>query len=215
MSDDNFVKFLMPDGTEVSNDPRFDIEEAREKWLESTVNTGTVGASPAEELAQTQIMHEETLNSTQPGVGPNAVPDDIMKAAHGPLGSPAQQVQTEDMEKAQQDGANPNSTSVEDPEPVDSNKAVMEVRETLAADREKYQEKLDKLGEDGPGDPEKPFAEWSAKQLQAEVARRNADESRTEEDRLDLTGMTKKSEVAELLDRDDARLAGGDQGQQS
>lgn len=202
MSDSNdVVKFLMPDGTEISNDPRFTPLEMREQMLEARENRGDVGITADEMKAQTQVEHMATLNSGQPGVGENAVDEDPVKAAYGPLGSPAQQRQEEDVKKAQEAGATPFETSVEDREPVDSNKKVEEVRKAAAEAREKAQKAMEKLGEEGAGDPEKPYSEWSGPQLKAEALRRNAE--RDEANQLDLSGIKRKSQLAELLDEDD------------
>lgn len=202
MSTDNMVTFLMPDGTKVSNDPRFDQEKALEEMLASKPNSGDVGITHAEQEAQTQVTRVASINSTQPGVGENATVDDPTKDLHGVLGSPAQQAQADDKEKADKAGASTASTSVDDADPVDSNKAVLEVRKEAEARSAKALKAEAALGEEGAGDPEKPYTEWSAKQLKAEVARRNAVEGR-EDNQIELVrGMT-KPDVAALLDADD------------
>lgn len=196
MSND-IVHFLMPDGTQVSNDPRFDQDKAAQAVIESTPNTGTVGFGVEEEKAQTQSEHPASLNSGQPGVGENAVPDNPTKDLHGVLGSPAQQLQKEDAKAAADAGASSRETSTPDPEPVDSNAAVLALRKEKAS---KAKAALEEAGEE-EGDAEKPYSEWSAKQLKAEVARRNAD-GRDEEDLIKVSGL-KKSEVAALLTAED------------
>lgn len=205
MSTTDIVTFLMPDGTKVSNDPRFDQEEALAKALAATENRGDVGITHAEQLAQTQVQRVASLQSGQPGVGENATLEDPTKDLHGVLGSPAQIAQAEDLAKAKEAGGSPANTSVEDPEPVDSNKAVEEARAAAKELDDKAAKAVSALGEDGPGDPEKPFTEWTAKQLKAEVATRNAEDDRAEENQLKLVkGMT-KADVAGLLDADNAR----------
>src|SRR6188472_4392098 len=124
----DIVYFLMPDGTKVSNDPRFDIQETLQEISDHTEYKGDAGIHPEDQTAQTQVLHTDPLNSGQPGVGEFAVPDDVVRNLHGPTGSPAQQQQTEDMAKAKEAGATPDSTSVEDEEPVDSNEAVLQAR---------------------------------------------------------------------------------------
>lgn len=203
----DMVKFLMPDGTEISNDPRFNIAEMREEVLAARPNKGDVGITEDEQKAQTQVEHPATLNSGQPGVGENAVDEDPVKAAHGVLGSPAQQRQEEDVKKAQEAGATPHNTSVEDPEPVDSNEKVEEARKAQVEAREKALKAQESLGDEGPGDPSQPYSEWSGKQLKAEALRRNAE--RGEADQLDLSGVTRKSQLAKLLEEDDSSAAGG------
>ena len=206
MSDKDMVKFLMPDGTEVSNDPRFGLEEALQKQLESEPYRGDAGVPDDEQAAQTQVTHVASMNSGQPGVGENAVPEDPTKDLHGPLGSPAQQRQTEDVQKAKEAGASPRSTSVEDPEPVDSNKAVLEARKAKEERMKKAMKAESKLGDEGPGDPNQPYSEWSSAQLKAEALRRNAE--RDEGDLIDLEGISKKSQLAERLEQDDQRQQG-------
>lgn len=198
---EGMVVFLMPDGSKVSNDPGFDQAQAMEEMLASKPNTGDIGIPHEEQVAQTQVTRVASLQSTQPGVGENATVDDPTTDLHGVLGSPAQQRQTEDAQKAKEAGASPSSTSVDDAEPVDSNAAVLEARKELEARRAKAAKAEAALGEDGPGDPEKPYTEWTAKQLKAEVAKRNAEEGR--EAQIELKqGMT-KANVAELLQADD------------
>lgn len=206
MSED-IVYFLQPDGSKVSNDPRFDMEQAREDMLASVPNRGDVGITRPELEAQTQAFHMANLQSTQPGVGENATPDDPDELLPT-LGSGAQ-VQREDVKEAQETGATPPTA-----ETPDSNEAVLKVREERAAAQEKAAEAMAKLGEDGPGDPEVPYAEWKGNQLKAEVYRRNA-ERENEEDRISLAGVTKKLQVAELLDEDDAKQAEADAQRQS
>lgn len=205
MSDNDMVKFLMPDGTEVSNDPRFGLEEALQDIEDSTEYKGDAGIHPDDQKAQTQVEHMDALNSGQPGVGENAVPDDVVRNLHGPMGSPAQQQQVDDMQKAQDAGASPDSTSVDDDEPVDSNEAVLTARAERQDRARKAQEALEKAGADR-GDPDKPYSEWSGPQLKLEIALRNAEEGRAEEDII--TMPKKKSEAAELLEQDDQRMAG-------
>lgn len=212
MSDD-IVKFLLPDGTEVSNDPRFDLEKELQKQLDNTPYGGDAGIKEHEQKAQTQVERVASMNSGQPGVGENAVPDDVVKDAHGPLGSPAQQVQEEDRKKAEEAGADPKSTSVEDDEPVDSNQAVLEAREAEAKRQEVAAKAAAKLGEDGPGDTEKPYSEWSPAQIKAEVARRNAE--RGDDDQLVLKGKKKADAVKMLEEDDEAQSPGADDSQGS
>lgn len=197
---DDIVKFLMPDGTEVSNDPSFDLDGALVESLKKTKQRGSEGPTWDEQQAQTQTQGR-----------PEETTGDPTKDLHGVLGSPAQRVQKEDVQEAQAAGASPKSTSVEDPAPVDSNQEVLKVRESLAADQELARKTAEKLGEDGPGDTEKPYSEWTGKQLVAEVARRNADEDRTEEDRIEVKKGSRKADVAALLEADDERQASADE----
>lgn len=207
---ENMVKFLMPDGTEVSNDPRFGLEEALTKSLNAQPNRGDVGVTHEEQLAQTQVEHAASLNSGQPGVGENAAPEDPVRDAHGPLGSPAQQRQVEDVKKAEEAGGDATSTTVDDAEPVDSNEEVEKVRKARAERLAAYKKAVDKLNDqdEEPGDPSQPLSEWSGRQLQAEVARRNAEEGRSEDEMIEVRRGMKKADVIELLEADAARGAG-------
>lgn len=82
----------------------------------------------------------------------------------------------------------------------------MRIRQAKA---EKTAAALAEAGED-EGDPNVPYAEWTAKQLKAEVAKRNAQEDRADEDQIDIAGLKKKSEIAKLLDEDDEANADSD-----
>jgi hypothetical protein len=207
MSTNDMVKFLMPDGSEVSNDPRFDMEKAQEEMLASRPNTGDVGITHQEQTAQTQVEHLANLQSGQPGVGENAAPDphDLIPNT----GTPAMRVQKEDRQEAEEAGADLTSTSVQDPDPVDSNKAVLEVRKVSEEQAAAFQKAQEKLGEEGAGDPDVPKSEWTAAQLRMEVAARNADPNRAEGELIDVSGVKKKSQLAQLLAEDDDRQSAG------
>jgi hypothetical protein len=129
-------------------------------------------------------------------VGENAVPDDPEELMPT-LGS-GRQVQKEDVKEQRETGAEPPTAEV-----PDSNEAVQAVREDLQKARDAAAEAEAKLGGDGAGDPEKPYSEWKGAQLKAEALRRNADRENPEE-HIDLSGVTKKSQLVKLLDEDDA-----------
>jgi hypothetical protein len=198
-NDTDIVYFLMPDGTKVSNDPRFNLEETMQEISDNTEYKGDAGIHPEDLEAQTQVVHPATMNSGQPGVGENAVPEDVVKDLHGNQGSPAQQRQVEDMAKAKEAGKTPYDTSDDDDEPVDSNEAVLQARAERQDRARRAQEALEKAAED-PGDPNEPYSKWSPKQLKAEIARRNAE--RDENGQIEMP--KKKSEAAEALEADDA-----------
>lgn len=202
----DMVHFELPDGTKVSNDPRFGLEEALQDQLDSSEYTGDAGVHRDDQEAQTQVTHVASMNSGQPGVGDNATPDDAVKDAYGPLGSPAQQMQKDDVKEAKEAGASPKSTSVEDPEPVDSNQAVLDARKAREEAAEAFRKAQEKLAaaDMEPGDPDQPYSEWKPNQLKLEVARRNAD-GRDEAQFLKIKAGMKKSDVADMLDEDDAR----------
>jgi hypothetical protein len=198
---DDMVVFLMPDGTKVSNDPRFGLEEALQRQLDATEYRGDAGVHPEDQTAQTQVDRPATLNSAQPGVGENDRPDDIEDDMYGPLGSPAQQRQAEDAQKAADAGASPHETSVTDPEPVDSNEQVLQARARRQKRRDELMEAMEEEGEE-PGNPDEPYSEWRAKQLKLEILRRNAD--RDEADQIVLERGARKDDAVQALEADDA-----------
>lgn len=202
------VYFELADGTQVSNDPRFDPDEMRLKMLEAKPNSGDVGIHAAEFEAQTQVVHPATMNSGQPGVGENAVPDDLIKEMHGPEGPVAHRIQKDDAALAREVGGDPYSTTVEDPEPVDSNEAVLEVRGEKEELRQAALDAAAGLDEEDVQGGDKPYEEWSGNQLKAEVARRNAERLNEQGNPIELKRGMKKSDVAKLLREDDAATAG-------
>jgi hypothetical protein len=204
MSEENIVYFLMPDGTKVSNDPRFDLAKQAEEMLASRPNRGDVGISGEEMTAQTQSERMAKLQSGQPGVGENATPENPEDFLP-PVGS-GLQVQREDRKEAEEQGYSPTSPAVEVENP-DSNEKVLEVRKAQEKRREQAAKAMQAVedSDEGPGDPEKPYSEWTGKQLKAEALRRNAE--RGEEEQIELKGVRKSSELAELLQRDDEAQA--------
>lgn len=201
----DIVYFLTPSGQKVSNDPRWLAEndsKAREEMLASVPNTGHTGVSKEEYDAQTQVVNKVQLNSGQPGVGENAVPDDATNYTPktGTGASAMHLANIRNSEKFDSKYVEQGET----PEAVDSNKAVKDVREAQEKRRQaalKAQQALFEAGEE-EGDTEKPYSEWTAKQLKAEVAKRNAE--RGEEDQIDTAGVKKKGDLAKLLEADDA-----------
>lgn len=200
----DMVVFLMPDGSEVSNDPRFGLEEALEEQLAAREYSGDAGIPHDEQKAQTQIEHMAPMQSGQPGVGENAVtdPHDLIPN----VGTPAMVIQKEDRLEAEAAGADLTNTSVKDADPVDSNAAVESARQAKIDAAEEYRKAQEKLGEAGLGDPEEPFSKWKPAQLRVEIASRNAD--RAPEDMIDVSGAKKKSDLVKALEADDAALAG-------
>jgi hypothetical protein len=192
----DMVVFEMPDGTLVSNDPRFDMAMAHEEQLASHEYTGDAGVPQEEFDAQHQVKHMAELQGNEVEDPSKLIPN---------VGTPAMQIQVEDLAIARDAGADLTNTSVEDAEPVDSNAAVAAVREATAKQREALQKAQEKLGTEDAGDPNVPMSDWTAAQLRLEVARRNADESRAEEDLIDTSGVKKKSQLVALLEADDAK----------
>jgi len=168
--------------------------------VNSHENKGDMGIDFEDQKAQTQVEHVANLQSGQPDVGENATVDDPVRANYGPLGTPAQQRQWEDKQAADEAGATPFETSVEDDEPVDSNEAVLEARKLRQEQAKKLAKATENLGDEGAGDPDKPLSQWTAKQLKHEMARRN--QGRPEEAQLSAKGLKKKSDLVKLLKRD-------------
>ena len=207
MSQD-IVYFLMPDGTKVTNDPRVSSMEQLEEMLAAIPNSGDVGVHEAEQKAQSQLGGAATLNSGQPGVGENAVPDDITGYLPDRLGTAAMQRQATpeaelDVKKAEAAGGSLESTTVEDPEPVDSNAAVLEIQEEKEEVRKAALKAAEALTDEP--DPDTPMDDWTGAQLKAEALKRNAAYVNAEEEPIDLTGVKKKAQLVELLKGDDTR----------
>jgi hypothetical protein len=171
------VTFLMPDGTKVSNDPRFDLEEA-------------LRHSSYEQEAQTSAVHTAELQENK---GPED-PNDLIPT----LGT-GQQVQKDDVKEAAETGATP--PTAENP---DSNEKVAEARKAAEDAQQALLKAQEKLDEDGAGDPNVDMDEWTSAQVMYELRRRNAAKADAGEPLIDLTGVSKKSQVVELLREDDA-----------
>lgn len=196
----NIVIFKMPDGTAVSNDPSWHgLDEARKKVLASREYQGHAGIEDDEMLAQTLTDNPATLNSGQPGVGEHSVPEDSREYSSTAgrealrLSDPAKFAELEAAGWPVPEG----------PEMPDSNEAVLEARKVKA---EKAQAALETANQE-PGDPDIPYEDWTAKQLKAEVASRNAQSDRAEEDQLKIPSGAKKPDVVALLEDDDERQA--------
>lgn len=199
MSSD-IVKFRMPDGTEVSNDPRWLAEQkmtAQQVALGATPNTGTVGIPDAEMAAQIGGGMAPG-QSGQPGVGEAAVASEEELAA-GRLDGRVVNLDLAD--------SGDNSSNEEgDPKP-DSNEAVLAAREAKAEADEKAAKALQKLADKDqePGDPDKALGDWTAAQLSFEIARRN--QERDADDMIDSSNAKRKSDLVTLLEQDNE--AGG------
>lgn len=128
MSDD-IVKFHMPDGSEVSNDPRWLAQQAADaanQLLDSVPNTGNAGI-PDEEMRAQLGGGLAPGQSGQPGVGesPTATVEEM--TAGKVTGAV---MQTSDAETARERGADPVNPAVTPPEPKDSNEEVLKTRES-------------------------------------------------------------------------------------
>jgi len=194
MSDD-IVKFLMPDGTEVSNDPRWAAEkmaQAQEDLLGSVPNTGNAGIPDREMAAQTG-GGLAPLQSGQPGVGENATienPDTAYDTTGGRL------LQREDRQAADNAGVNPATDGVE---VEDSNEKVLDSRDELEKAQEEAASAQAELASEET-DTSKPYSEWSSAALKAEVKRVNAERAEAGQEPLDTSGVRKKSELVSLLE---------------
>lgn len=199
MSDTDIVYFNMPDGSKVSNDPRWlndNQAKALEHALDVTPNRGNAG-TPDEEQAAQVGGGVAPGQSGQEGVGESATATlDQMLA--GQITGAVMQPGDSDLARAA--GATPDDPLVSPPETPDSNEAVMAAREKAA----KAAAALEEAGEE-PGDPDVAKSEWTAKQLKAEVLSRNA--SRPPDAQIDLTGVKRKSDLVEVLEADDATHA--------
>jgi hypothetical protein len=199
MSDTDIVYFLMPDGTKVSNDPRWlatRAADAAAELLASTPYRGNEGIPDEEMLAQVG-GGVAPGQSGQPGVGesPAATVDQMLagKVTGAVMNPDAAALATAA-------GFDPMNPGVPTPETPDSNEAVMAAREKAA----KAAAALEEAGEDA-GDPEVDKEEWTAKQLKAEALARNA--ARPPDAQIDLSGVKKKSDLVALLKADDASHA--------
>jgi hypothetical protein len=196
MSDEKIVKFLMPDGSEVSNDPRWHAEQAakaQEELLASTPNTGHAGI-PDEEMAAQIGGGLAPLQSGQPGVGENATienPDTAYDTTGGRL------LQRDDRKAADEAGVNPATDGVE---VEDSNEKVLDRREEVEQAQQDAADAAAELAAQEDGDTDKPLSEWSPAALKAEVKRVNAERVAAGEEPLDTKGVRKKSELVSLLE---------------
>ena len=206
MSDD-IVYFNMPDGTKVSNDPRWLAEQAHgagadaamEVALEATPYTGNEGIPDAEMAAQVGGGLAPG-QSGQEGVGPSPTAS-VEEMARGKVTGAVMSHDAADI--ARERGATPDKPLVDPPETPDSNEAVLEVREQEQKRQEAAAKAVAALAEAGEdaGDPDKPYSEWSAKQLKAELLRRNSE--RGADSQIDKSGLKSKKDVAAALEDDD------------
>lgn len=153
------VKFLLPDGTEVSNDPRFYEAEFRAQILQQ----------------QNDRVVQATENIGHAGIPPEA------QDALGVGG----------------DSTRYNGRDLQPLVPAFGGPA-----EPAAAFDQQQADAADEPEDEDVSDEEKPYAERSASELQAEVKARKA-AGRT----IDTSGVRKKSELVELLEQDDAAQA--------
>jgi hypothetical protein len=143
---DDIVTFLMPDGTEVSNDPRWAQKMMEDEIRQSMLGEHTgVATVPDDDLQQKGLVAPQ---SGQPGVGPAAVGAGPREGGTGAELQPAEDgfVHPEQGRAAAHTG---NDGAVS---PFDSD--------------DSEDEEVDDEGED------QPYTEWTKKELAAEVKAR-------------------------------------------
>lgn len=179
-----YVMFQMPDGSEVSNDPRWLAERQMsltELQIEGTENTGY--ATP----------HVEDENLTIGGGNANEG-NTLSTPITGVM------VQTADAKAADDAGYDADNPKHLPDEPEDKNEKVLEAREARKAKAQaEYEATMAANDEvDEVGDPDEEYENWSAAALKNEVKKRK-EAGRT----IDTAGVTKKAQLAELLNADD------------
>lgn len=195
VNEDEIVFFEMPDGTKVSNDPRWQYQQgmdAREEALGAFPDRGRVGA-PDNELAAQLNPGASTLQTGQEG---DFEVDDL--AVDGRTTDRAARKEAEDA------GNTPNDPEVTREVP-DSNEAVLKVRQEEQERQEAEAEAQRALSEAGDDEGEGEYASRTGKQLKAVLARKNAERAADGEEPLDTSGVKKKAQLAELLAADDER----------
>lgn len=172
---DDIVVFQLPDGTEVSNDPRWHTQKMYEQMeaavMENSPHTGV--ATPSTSQMQQHVLAPP--QSGQPGVGPAAVGvgDRADSGASLQPGEDGYVHPEQGRAAAHTDNAGAVSPFESDDD-----------------------EDLDDESED------KPYDEWSGKELTAEVkARRKLGRD------IDLSGGKKKPDVIAALEADDEAAA--------
>jgi hypothetical protein len=180
----------MPDGTKVSNDPRFDLEEALQGSSNPEPNRGDVGDPRAtSRRPRPPSAHRRPAGNN----GPRRPQRPDPHAGNGSAGP----------EGRRQGGRRDwrHSPHAENPDSNEEGRGGPQGRRGRPAGIAKAQEKLD---EDGAGDPNVDMDEWTSAQVMYELRRRNAAKADAGEPLIDLTGVSKKSQVVELLREDDA-----------
>jgi hypothetical protein len=193
MSND-IVMFEMPDGTQVSNDPRWALENmrsAREEALNAFPDRGKIGATDAEIAAQIG-NGQHPLQSGQDG---NFEVDDL--AVDGRMVNP------DAARLAQSEGNTPNDPAVTREVP-DSNEAVQAVRDEEEARMEAQVEAQNAAAEASSEGGSVAVEDMKGAQLKAELKRRQAERKAAGEEPLDTTGVKKTEQLRKLLQDDDA-----------
>lgn len=194
-------------GEKVSNDPRWVAEKQKEAYaamLAAQPNTGHA-TPPDSEILAAKGGDVSAPQSGQPGVGEFATPADAgVPTISNMTGA---MMQTEDARSAREAGFSDTEPELTPPDPVDTNKRVLDIRKRDAEEREEMlrranEETGQKDTEDANGSPDAPYSEWTAKQLKAEMRRRK----QSGRD-IDLSGGKSKADVANALERDDQARA--------
>lgn len=175
--ENDIVTFLMPNGTEVSNDPRFMSErERRAAEIEDLgPHDGKVGYTEEELIAGTlRGMQLAPLQSGQEGVGENAVPEGLPSdSIPGLTGRDVQEHRDVLMQAdvAQDRGVDPTTETVSEEEVVDSNAEVLRTRQEAAERRQAVPipgGNADDQNEEAP-EPGVPVDDWTVPQLKREA----------------------------------------------
>lgn len=181
MSDD-IVKFFLPDGTEVSNDPRWlagNQARALEEALEATPNTGNAGIPDDEQAAQLgHVSTAGTLTHEQ----------NVAGQVTGAV------VQVGDAALAREAGYDATQPAIIPPAPDDSNEAVLAAREAAEKAAKEYADAVAaqaaEAAEGSDDAEEKPLTEMTGAELKAKAKELN----------LDISGLTKKAQLVELIE---------------
>lgn len=178
---EDIVFFLMPDGTKVSNDPRWLMDQGKslaELLVEGTPNTGhATPHAEDEEIAKGQTDASNSFGNFAPVTGRMLQHEDRKAANEG-----------------EYDENNPEFTA----EPIDINERILEARKNREEAALAEYEARAEAGDEDAGDPSKPYSEWNAAALKSEVKRRRAAGRN-----IDLPGKAKKADVEAALQADD------------
>lgn len=192
-TEEGIVFFEMPDGTKVSNDPRWQYQQgvdAREEALGAFPDRGRVGPTP-EELQAQLTPNASTIQTGQEG---DFEVDDLQVDGRTTDRAAAQE--------AKDAGNTPNDPAVTR-EVDDSNEAVLKVREEAQQAQEEAAQAQAELAASDADEGEGEYASRSGKQLKAVLARRNAERAAAGEEPLNTDGVKTKSALAEILAADD------------
>lgn len=168
------VYFLLPDGTKISNDPRFPLAEMRARVLTARPHSGVEAFRDAE----VKVATAGSSDTSQEGVGDAS---DVLQGRQD-----GRTLQHRDRILAEMTGVNSRNPATQVEPKIDANEEVLKLRED-----EEPETDLDQL-------QGKSYDEWSSTDLKSEVKRRR--EAGRE---IDTSGVTRKAQLASLLREDD------------